>query len=135
MNKPPLSLLALLSIAPILAGGCTLYANPSACETQMRRAAGEAAPDATLSISHVGVGIKGSRVVVEGTLKTAAAPKDASEPSSTADSKRPATKPITKAAAAECTFDGDKFTAMRWLSPPELAHPPATAAADTDGRS
>ncbi|HEX7684614.1 MAG TPA: hypothetical protein VF446_13965 [Trinickia sp.] len=134
MNKPPLSLLALLSIAPILAGGCTLYANPSACETQMRRAASEAAPAATLSISHVGVGIKGSRVVVEGTLETAAAaPAGASQSPNTADATRSPAKPVTQAAAAECTFDGDKLRAMRWLAPPELARPPATAAADTDG--
>lgn len=142
MTKPPLSLLALLTIAPILAGGCTLYANPSACEAQMRRAAGEAQPAATLSITHVGVGIKGSRVVVEGALKTAAAaPANASDalgasgaseasPSASVQASEPAkpAKPIVKAAAVECTFDHDKLTALRWLAPPELADPPAPVA-------
>lgn len=123
MNKPPLSVLALLSIAPILAGGCTLYSNPSACEAQVRRAAAEATPAARLSVAHVGVGIRGSRVVVEGTLETAA-PVGASSPSS-ATASGAAAKSITKAAAAECTFDGDRFTALRWLAPLELAHPPA----------
>ncbi|HTH75950.1 MAG TPA: hypothetical protein VL635_16260 [Trinickia sp.] len=139
MTKPPLSLLALLTIAPILAGGCSLYANPSACEAQMRRAAAEVQPAATLSISHVGVGIKGARVVVEGSLKTAAAaPAEASDASgasavssnSSTQASEPAkqAKSIVKAAALECTFDEDRLTALRWLAPPELANPPAPAA-------
>lgn len=141
MTKPPLSLLALLSIAPILAGGCSLYANPSACEAQMRRAAAQAEPAATLSISHVGVGIKGSRVVVEGALKTAAPPPadpvDAPDaaavsPSSSTQASEPAkpAKPIVKAAALECTFDEDRLTAARWLAPAELANPPAPDASN-----
>jgi hypothetical protein len=137
MTKPPLSLLALLTIAPILAGGCSLYANPSTCEAQMRRAAAEVQPAATLSISHVGVGIKGARVVVEGSLKTAA-PTEASDASGTSavssnastQASEPAkqAKSIVKAAALECTFDEDRLTALRWLAPPELANPPAPAA-------
>lgn len=141
MTKPPLSLFALLTIAPILAGGCSLYANPSACEAQMRRAAGEADPAATLSISHVGVGIKGARVVVEGALKTpATVPADAADapgaaaaqPNSSTQASEPAkrAKPIVKAAALECTFDEDRLTAVRWLAPPELANPSAGAASD-----
>jgi hypothetical protein len=114
MNKPPLSLVALLALAPLLAGGCTLYSNPSACKTQMREAAGQAAPSETLSISNVDVGIGGSRVVLEGTLKTTAA--------TTASG---ATKPTVEPAAAECTFDGDKLAAFRWLAPSKLANPPA----------
>lgn len=142
MTKPPLSLLALFTTVPILAGGCSLYANPSACEAQMRRAAGEAEPAATLSISHVGVGIKGSRVVVEGALKTAApAPADTSDtPGASAVSRNSSVqagdrpkqaKPIVKAAAVECTFDDDRLSALRWLAPPELANPPAPA--ETNG--
>lgn len=127
MNKPPLSLVALLAIAPLLAGGCTLYSNPSACKAQVRQAVSNAAPADTLSISHVGVGIDGSRVVVEGTLKTAAAPTQASD----ASAPQGAAKPLVKPAAAECTFDGNKLTALRWLAPPELANPPAA----TDSKS
>jgi hypothetical protein len=130
MNKPPRSLLALLLIAPLLAGGCTLYANPSACKAQMRQAAANATPPRTLSISDVDVGIDGSRVVVEGTLKTAAAAADQSDASASIPAKAPAAKPtakqVGKPAAAECTFDGNKLKALRWLSPPELANAPST---------
>jgi hypothetical protein len=124
MNKPSLSLIALCAVAPLLAGGCTLYSNPSACKAQMRQAVGQAAPADTLSISHVGVGIDGSRVVVEGTLTTTA---PTSTEASLANASQDAAKPIDKPAAAECTFDGKKLTALRWLAPPELANPPASA--------
>lgn len=127
MNKFPFSLLALLSIASILTGGCTLYTNPSACEAQMRQTAGAAEPPSTLSIAHVGVGIDGSRVVVEGTLKTAtASPATASSPAT----PPPVTAPATKAAVAECTFDGKTLTTLHWLTPPEFANPPTPAATD-----
>ncbi|WP_206952620.1 hypothetical protein [Trinickia acidisoli] len=125
MNKLSLPVFALLSIASLLAGGCTLYSNPSACKAQMRQAAGKAVPPETLSVSHVGVGIDGTRVVVEGTLATAAASAGASG----ATAPRPAAKPAVKIAAAECTFDGNKLTALHWLAPPELANPPVPAAA------
>lgn len=128
MNKPTLSLVALLAIAPLLGGGCTLYSNPSACKAQVRQAVADAAPDDTLSISHVGVGIDGSRVVVEGTLKTAPASTDEAASDATAMHGAPEpAKPILKPAAAECTFEGNKLTALRWLAPPELANPPAPA--------
>lgn len=123
MTKPPLSLVVLLAIAPLFAGGCTLYSNPSACKAQMRQLAADALPTDTLSISHVGVGIDGSRVVVEGNLETADAPTGASD--ATAPHRK--AKPVVKAAAAECTFDGNKLTALHWLQPPELANPTATA--------
>jgi hypothetical protein len=125
MNKPAFSLAALLAIAPLLTGGCTLYSNPSACKAQMREAAGKAAPLETLSISHVGVGIGGSRVVLEGTLKASAA--SAASAASGASAPHGAAKPVVKAAAAECTFNGDKLEAFRWLAPSELANPPALA--------
>jgi hypothetical protein len=125
MNKPAFSLAALLAIAPLLTGGCTLYSNPSACKAQMREAAGKAAPLETLSISHVGVGIGGSRVVLEGTLKASAA--SAASAASGASAPHGAAKPVVKAAAAKCTFNGDKLEAFRWLAPSELANPPALA--------
>ena len=124
MNKPPLSLLALLLIAPLFAGGCTLYTNPSVCKARIREAVANATPSETLSISHVGVGIDGSRVVVEGTVRAAAAPAGASDTSAS----HPAKKPVAKPAAAECTFEGDKLKTLRWLAPPELANPPSAAA-------
>ena len=143
MNTPPRSLLALLLIAPLLAGGCTLYANPSACKAQMREAVANAMPPGTLSISNDGVGVGGSRVVVEGTFETAAAATDASDAMVSKAADNPAAKPANpadkqadknheKLAAIECTFEGDKLTAMRWLSPPELANPASSASADAD---
>ncbi|QCP49990.1 hypothetical protein FAZ95_12840 [Trinickia violacea] len=68
--KIRISLLACLSVAPVLIAGCVLYKNPSACEQQMRSMASEKFPDGKLSISHAGVAIKGSRVVVEGTIES-----------------------------------------------------------------
>lgn len=140
MNKPPRSLLALLLIAPLLAGGCTLYANPNACKAQMRQAVANGTLPGKLSISDVGVGINGSRVVVEGTIETAAAPADASDASVSNPANHPAVKStdkpvakgekVKKPAAIECLFNGDKLTATRWLSPPELANPASSASAD-----
>lgn len=126
MNKPPLSLVALLVLAPLLAGGCTLYSNPSACKEQVRQAIGQAAPGDTFTISHVGAGIKGSRVVVEGALKSTRSSMDAPD-AADASASNGAAKPIVKPIAAECTFTGDKLTSLRWLAPPELANPPAQA--------
>ena len=120
MNTPSLSSAALLAIAPLVFGGCTLYSNPSACKAQMREAVASAASAGTLSISHVGVGIGGSRVVVEGTLKSAAPAADASDAASAASAAGEG-KPIIRPAAVECMFDGDKLTSLRWLAPPELA--------------
>ncbi|RDU97392.1 hypothetical protein DWV00_19445 [Trinickia dinghuensis] len=120
-------LVALLTIAPLLAGGCTLYSNPSACKAQMREAAGKATPPEKLSISHVGVGIHGSRVVVEGTLEAAAAPTANASDASGASAPHPKAKPVAKPASAECTFEGNKLQALHWFAPPELANPPAPA--------
>jgi hypothetical protein len=56
------------AVALALVAGCTaVYKNAATCEDQMRSAAnGEKGASETLTISHTGAGIHGSRVVVEG---------------------------------------------------------------------
>src|SRR5689334_23364445 len=89
--------------ASLAMSGCALYQNPSACEAQMRSEVAGALPADRLSIDHVGVGIGGSRVVVEGTLKRpAAALRHA------ASATRATPKLTSRPAALECTFNGDK---------------------------
>ncbi|RKP52255.1 hypothetical protein [Trinickia fusca] len=119
MKKIRLSLLASLPFVLALPTACTLYQNPTLCKQQMRSELAQASPAAKLSVSHVGVGIRGSRVVVEGSIEAPAA-ASSSAPASAAAGKPSKT---VKAAAAECTFDGASLTALRWLSPQELAEP------------
>jgi hypothetical protein len=75
---------ACLLLGSFLAAGCTVYKNPNTCEAQMRAAAAHALPHDKLSITHVGVGIGGSRVVVEGTLQSRPAAAMAVQASSSA---------------------------------------------------
>lgn len=103
--------------------GCALYQNPSACETQMRSELAGALPADRLSIDHVGVGIGGARVVVEGTLKRPAA---ASRRAASATHATP--KLTSRPAALECTFDGDKLIAHHWLKPAEMTEDADVAA-------
>lgn len=104
--------------AALAMSGCALYQNPSACETQMRSEVAGALPADRLSIDHVGVGIGGSRVVVEGTLKR---PVAASRRVASATSATPAIPKLTsRPAALECTFNGDKLIAHHWLKPAEM---------------
>jgi hypothetical protein len=70
MKKSRIALFACLLLGSFLTAGCTLYKNPSTCKAQMRAAAAHALPHDKLSITHVGVGIHGSRVVVEGTFQS-----------------------------------------------------------------
>jgi len=90
MKKSRIAPFACLLLGSLLTAGCTLYKNPSTCEAQMRAAAAHALPHDKLSITHVGVGIGGSRVVVEGTFQSppvaasAAAAASAAQASSSA---------------------------------------------------
>ncbi|MGV2289282.1 hypothetical protein AAHK20_11275 [Trinickia sp. YCB016] len=134
--KIRISLLACLSVAPVLITGCVLYKNPSACEQQMRSMTAEKFPDGKLSISHAGVAIKGSRVVVEGTIvstpeaasaalavsapdeasaETASAAAPASAAVASASAKKP--KKVNTPAAAECLFKGEQLASFTWLAP------------------
>lgn len=135
MNKIRIAPLAgLLLVMPFLAGGCTLYKNPSACETRMRSELAQASPQDRLKISNVGVGIGGSRVVVEGALQGPAAASEVSVAASGAAATASAARPKTRnrAAALECTFNGDALVSTHWLAPSEMAKP---AGSDTDDES
>jgi hypothetical protein len=152
MKKSRIALFACLLLGSFLTAGCTLYKNPSTCKAQMRAAAAHALPHDKLSITHVGVGIHGSRVVVEGTFQSppvaasaaaaASAPTASSSVAATsgvhaseahssrahasathASASAAASKPTNRAAAVECSFKGDALTTWHWLSPPELAKP------------
>jgi hypothetical protein len=144
--KTRLPVIACCMVAAALSAGCAaVYKNTSACEQMMRQSASEVTAADTLSISHAGAGINGSRVVVEGTL---AHPQTASE----ATAARPPNTNIIEAgllapvaaaiqkskppktvapAAVECTFDANGLSAFRWLSPPRLAKP-ATASGEEE---
>ena len=135
MNKIRIAPLAgLLLVMPFLAGGCTLYQNPGACETRMRSELARAAPHDRLKISNVGVGIGGSRVVVEGALQGPAAASEVSAAASGAVAavRAAPAKTRNRAAALECTFNGDALVSTHWLAPTEMAKP---AAADADDES
>jgi hypothetical protein len=105
MKKSRIAPFACLLLGSLLTAGCTLYKNPSTCEAQMRAAAAHALPHDKLLITHVGVGIGGSRVVVEGTFQSppvaasAAAAASAAQASSSAAATS-AAKASSSAAAA-----------------------------------
>jgi hypothetical protein len=98
--KIRISLLACLSVAPVLIAGCVLYKNPSACEQQMRTMTAEKFPDGKLSISHAGVAIKGARVVVEGTIESTPAAASAALAASAPDDGAAAEESASSVASA-----------------------------------
>lgn len=112
--------------------GCALYENPSACKAQMRDQLAQREPQRALSVSHVAVGIGGTRIVVEGTLAASAPAAGAASASAAAQAPAAA---VAKAnpgpkqpAAFECTFEGHTLATTRWLAPADLA---AAAGDDT----
>ena len=142
MTLRALTLASAAVAAAVLCAGCAVastYRNSSACEQQMREAASRDAAAETLRITHTGVGIDGSRVVVEGTLSHQMTPTEAQiaakapPPAPTVglfgplvdkfSAGRP--KRIIKPAALECTFNTAGLVSARWLAPDRLANPPA----------
>jgi hypothetical protein len=105
----------------------------------MREAAGRDAAAETLKISHVGAGMDGSRVVVEGTLSHPMTPVEAQlaakapPPPPTRGLLGPLVdrfsagrpKQVIKPAAIECTFNASGLSSFHWLAPERLANPPA----------
>lgn len=63
-----LSIACVTTAAALLAACTAVYKNSDACEQLMRSKLAETSPD-TLKIAHRGVGIDGSRVVVEGSIE------------------------------------------------------------------
>jgi hypothetical protein len=133
--KIRISLLACLSVAPVLIAGCALYKNPSACEQQMRSMAAEKFPDGKLSISHAGVAIKGARVVVEGTIVStpaaasaalaASAPSEASAAAQSASSAAPAAVAASAVAPASASATASASAASASARPKKVKTPTA----------
>ncbi|MGF6955070.1 hypothetical protein [Paraburkholderia youngii] len=141
-----LSVACLASAAALLAACTIVTRNSSACEQLMRSKLAEPSSGMSsdrLRVTHRGAAIRGSRVVVEGTIEhavsasatAASAPLTASA-SQAASEAKVAAKPAQQSrvrtpAAAECTFHGEQLDVFRWLAPPQLATPaaqPASAA-------
>ncbi|APA84389.1 hypothetical protein BJG93_02515 [Paraburkholderia sprentiae WSM5005] len=143
-----LSIACIASAAALLAACTMATRNSSACEQLMRSKLAEA-PSAmssdTLRVTHRGAAIRGSRVVVEGSIEhlvsasevAASATLAASAPlAASASDVKVAAKPaepnkLSTPAAAECTFHGEELDVFRWLAPAKLATPvpqPASAA-------
>ncbi|MCC8405353.1 hypothetical protein LJ655_26445 [Paraburkholderia sp. MMS20-SJTN17] len=117
-----LSLACVASAAALLAACTIVTRNSGACEQLMRSKLAETSsgmsPD-TLRVTHRAAAIRGSRVVVEGTIAhvVSASGTAASTP-----------KKVSTPAAAECTFHGEQLDVFRWLAPPQLATPVAQPA-------
>jgi hypothetical protein len=144
-----LSIACIASTAALLAACTSVIRNSSACEQLMRSKLADTSSGMssdTLRVTHRGAAIRGSRVVVEGSIEhlvsasevaaassaaalAASAPKAASDVKTTAKPAVP--KKVSTLAAAECTFHGEQLDVFRWLAPAKLATPvaqPASAA-------
>jgi hypothetical protein len=157
-----LSIACVTTAAALLAACTAVSRNSGACEQLMRSELAATSSD-TLKVAHRAAAIRGSRVVVEGTIEhvmtasevAAAMPASAARAASAArpaakanavaagataasgveaSSKKPAEpKPVRLPAAAECTFHGEDLDVFRWLAPAKLAAPPAQAASEAAG--
>ncbi|MBC8747875.1 MULTISPECIES: hypothetical protein [Paraburkholderia] len=146
MNIRILSIACIASAATLLAACTIVTRNSSACEQLMRSKLAEASSGVssgmssdTLRVTHRGAAIRGSRVVVEGSIEhpvsasevaaSAALVPSASDVKVAAKPAQP--KKLSTPAAAECTFHGEELDVFRWLAPAKLATPaaqPASAA-------
>ncbi|NKJ45825.1 hypothetical protein CIC12_03515 [Burkholderia sp. SG-MS1] len=157
-----LSIACVTTAAALLAACTTVSRNSGACEQLMRSKLADTSSD-TLKVVHRAAAIRGSRVVVEGTIehvmtasevaaampasatRAASAARGAAKPNAMvagataasgveASSKKSAEpKTMRLPAAAECTFHGEELDAFRWLAPAKLAAPPAQAASEAAG--
>jgi hypothetical protein len=133
--------LACVASAATLLTACTIVTrNSSACEQLMRSKLAETSSGMsadTLRVTHRGAAIRGSRVVVEGSIEhVASAPAVAASAPNAASEAKVATNPaqptqpttVSTPAAAECTFNGEQLDVFRWLAPAQLATPAAQPA-------
>jgi hypothetical protein len=150
-----LSIACIASAATLLAACTIATRNSSACEQLMRSKLADSATATaadTLRVTHRGAAIRGSRVVVEGTIEhrasapaasataaasaalVASAPQAASDLEVAARAAAPAAAPkkTVTPAAAECTFHGETLDVFRWLAPEKLAAPAGAAPSDSD---
>ena len=135
-----LSIACVASAASLLTACTMATRNSGACEQLMRSKLAEAPSGMsadTLRVTHRGAAIRGSRVVVEGSIEhvvsasgtaaaaplaaSASAAKAASDVKVTAKPVEP--KKVSTPAAAECTFHGEQLDVFRWLAPAKLATP------------
>jgi hypothetical protein len=70
MNTRVFTLVSAAAALALFAGCTAVYKNSASCENRMRSAASEDAASETMTISHTGAGIHGSRVVVEGAFES-----------------------------------------------------------------
>ncbi|CAB3792439.1 hypothetical protein [Paraburkholderia fynbosensis] len=157
-----LSIACVTTAAALLAACTSVSRNSGACEQLMRSKLAATSSD-SLKVAHRAAAIRGSRVVVEGTIehvmtasevaaatqasaaRAASAARGAAKANAAAvgataasgveaSSKKSAEpKTVRLPAAAECTFHGEDLDAFRWLAPAKLAAPPAQAASDAAG--
>jgi hypothetical protein len=153
-----LSIACVTTAAALLAACTTGSRNSGACEQLMRSKLAATSSD-TLKVAHRAAAIRGSRVVVEGSIEhvrtasevaatmPASAALAASAPGGIAgtravtaasgveaSSKKPIQpKTVSLPAAAECTFRGEDLDVFRWLAPAKFATPPDQAASEAAG--
>ncbi|MCX4165946.1 MULTISPECIES: hypothetical protein [Paraburkholderia] len=124
--KTRILLLASVVAAATLSAACTaVYRNADACEQSMRIALGAESAD-KLKVSHTGVGIDGTRVVVEGEIQKAAsevavatAASAASEASDASEAAAASAASAASAVSATTRRAGEGFS-----SPFDGLHPP-----------
>ncbi|MFM0287566.1 hypothetical protein [Paraburkholderia megapolitana] len=127
--KTRILLLASIAAAATLSAACTaVYRNADACEQSMRIALGAESAD-KLKVSHTGVGIDGTRVVVEGEIQKAAsevavataasAASAASEASDASEAAAASAASAASAVSATTRHAGEGFS-----SPFDGLHPP-----------
>ena len=126
--KTRILLLASIAAAVTLSAACTAaYRNADACEQSMRIALAAESSD-TLKVSHTGVGIDGTRVVVEGEIQKAAsevAVASAASAASAASVSAASTASAASAASAVSTASAaTRHAGEGFSSPFDGLHPP-----------
>lgn len=107
--------IACVTTAAVLLAACTaVYKNSDACEQLMRSKLAESSQD-TLKVSHKGVGIDGSRVIVEGSIEHVQAASEVAAAS--AASARQVASAASSAAVASGTAPGAASNAAAASSP------------------
>lgn len=113
--------LACAAAVAALFAGCSVYKNSDACQQMMRSKLAETSSD-KLTIDHTGAAIRGSRVVVEGTIEHVQAASAVAAASGAGAASAPAATSAASAPAA---------SAATGASAPVAASGTSTAAAKT----
>ncbi|PCE27606.1 hypothetical protein BWP39_03625 [Paraburkholderia acidicola] len=128
--KTRILLLASIAAAVTLSAACTAaYRNADACEQSMRIALGAESAD-KLKVSHTGVGIDGTRVVVEGEIQKAASEvavasaASAASAASVASAASAAAEASEAASAVSAASATTRHAGEGFSSPFDGLHPP-----------